>query len=156
MAEGQIWPYRMLNRASIDQIWPHRMADKGGLWPPNGHRVCQERREITLFATDFGARVPEIARAEPVTCQPNRVRGPQTFRGKMTAKKQNYANIGQKSLTHVQERNAPSSSAKLAPPLAANASPTQLTCRIFQRNLRNFSRDCKWDLLCSNVTLFLL
>jgi hypothetical protein len=44
--------------------------------PPYGHRLCQERQDIAPLATSFVARVPEIARAEPVNCAPNRVNDP--------------------------------------------------------------------------------
>jgi hypothetical protein len=66
----------MFRRAWISQIWPHRMAERGGLWPPNGHRLCQERQDIAPLATGFAPSAPDIARAQAVLCQPNRVKSP--------------------------------------------------------------------------------
>jgi hypothetical protein len=83
-------------------------------------------------------------------CQHNRVKGPKLSLGKSLQNRQNYAKIGQKSLTHVQEGNAPSSSAKLAPPILLQ---TQSTSRVFQRNGETVPVTMNWT-YCAAMSPF--
>jgi hypothetical protein len=47
---------------------------------------AKEAPVIAPLATDFGPMVPQIARAEPVNCQPKGVKTYQTLSRKLTAK----------------------------------------------------------------------
>jgi hypothetical protein len=75
------WLYPMFNRARNGQIWPHIMAEKGGLWPPSGYKLCQERQVIAPLATGFGPRLPQIARTKPANCQPKGINHPRLSAG---------------------------------------------------------------------------
>jgi hypothetical protein len=49
---------------------------KRGPMATSGYKFCQERQIIAPLATGFGPGVPQIARAEPVNCQPKGLKHP--------------------------------------------------------------------------------
>jgi hypothetical protein len=56
--------------------------------PPSGYELCQKKKVLALLATGFGPRMPQIARAQPVSCQPTGVKQPRLY------KQENDGNIG--------------------------------------------------------------